>query len=105
MALQHSGAIEIRNGIIYTGLSHVLAPHEETSRTGFCAEFTAHAFTTLQACSLSLSSLSQHAMRPSRDYGGCSVLRRYFAQLHLLRARFPPDTGQLPIDFVWWVGM
>ena len=55
--------------------------------------------------SLFLSSLSQHAMRPSRDYGGCSVLRRYFAQLHLLRARFPPDTGQLPIDFVWWVRM
>ena len=45
----------------------------------------------------------QLALRPSRDYNGCSVLRRYFAQLHLLRARFPPETiGQLPIDFAWW---
>ena len=43
-------------------------------------------------------------MRPSRDYNGISTLRRYFAQLHLLRARFPPETiGQLPIDFVWYV--
>ena len=83
----------------------MLVLHEETSKAGFCTEFTTREFATLQACSLSLSSLSQHAMRPSRDYGGCSVLRRYFAQLHLLRARFPPDTGQLPIDFVWWVGM
>jgi hypothetical protein len=44
----------------------------------------------------------QLALRPSRDYNGCSVLRRYFAQLHLLRARFPPEAiGQLPIDFAW----
>ena len=48
-------------------------------------------------------SILQLALRPSRDYNGCSVLRRYFAQLHLLRARFPPETiGQLPIDFAWW---
>jgi tyrosine-protein phosphatase non-receptor type 23 len=41
-------------------------------------------------------------MRPTKDYNGCSVLRRYFAQLHLLRARFPPETlGQIPVDFAW----
>lgn len=43
-------------------------------------------------------------MKPSRDYNGISILRRYFAQLHLLRARFPTETiGQLPIDFAWYV--
>lgn len=53
-----------------------------------------------EVCSASCS--MQLALRPSRDYNGCSVLRRYFAQLHLLRARFPPETiGHLPIDFVW----
>ena len=42
-------------------------------------------------------------MKPSRDYNGISILRRYFAQLHLLRARFPTETiGHLPIDFVWY---
>ena len=47
----------------------------------------------------------QHSTKPTRDYNGCSVLRRYFAQLHLLRARFPPETvGQIPVDFAWWVG-
>ena len=47
---------------------------------------------------------SQHSMKPTRDYNGCSVLRRYFAQLHLLRARFPPETvGQIPVDFAWSV--
>ena len=46
--------------------------------------------------------LFQHSMRPTKDYNGCSVLRRYFAQLHLLRARFPPETlGQIPVDFAW----
>lgn len=51
---------------------------------------------------LSSAAFLQLALRPSRDYNGCSVLRRYFAQLHLLRARFPPETiGQLPIDFAW----
>ncbi|XP_065886518.1 tyrosine-protein phosphatase non-receptor type 23-like isoform X2 [Dysidea avara] len=39
----------------------------------------------------------------TKDYAGCSTLRKYFAQLHLLSARFPKDMigGVIPLEFKW----
>jgi tyrosine-protein phosphatase non-receptor type 23 len=49
-----------------------------------------------------LEQLRESALKPTRDYTGCNILRRYYAQIHLLKSRFPVEAvGPLPIDFSW----
>lgn len=48
-------------------------------------------------CQTSLSlyvSVSQSAVNVTRDFEGCSTLRKYFGQLHYLQSRVPMGTGQ-----------
>jgi tyrosine-protein phosphatase non-receptor type 23 len=74
----------------FLGLKPLIGAHYEENPDTFSDEIR------------QLDQLREHSTKPTRDYNGCSVLRRYFAQLHLLRARFPPETvGQIPVDFAW----
>lgn len=40
------------------------------------------------------ASSSQSAVNVTRDFEGCSTLRKYFGQLHYLQSRVPMGTGQ-----------
>lgn len=40
-----------------------------------------------------LESLRAAASRPSMDYNGCSLLKKYFCQLHFLQNRFTFEEG------------
>ncbi|XP_014669831.1 PREDICTED: tyrosine-protein phosphatase non-receptor type 23-like, partial [Priapulus caudatus] len=49
-----------------------------------------------------LEQLRQNAIKASKDFMGCSVLKRYFAQLHLLQSRFPmSEGGAAAVNFTW----
>ncbi|XP_019849415.1 PREDICTED: tyrosine-protein phosphatase non-receptor type 23-like isoform X1 [Amphimedon queenslandica] len=49
-----------------------------------------------------LEQLRDASLKVSKDHNGCTLLRRYYAQLHLLRARFPQEAaGIIPIHFSW----
>nr|XP_057909287.1 tyrosine-protein phosphatase non-receptor type 23 isoform X1 [Doryrhamphus excisus]XP_057909288.1 tyrosine-protein phosphatase non-receptor type 23 isoform X2 [Doryrhamphus excisus] len=41
-----------------------------------------------------LETLRQNAVNVTRDFEGCSTLRKYFGQLHYLQSRVPMATGQ-----------
>ncbi|KAM9309959.1 tyrosine-protein phosphatase non-receptor type 23-like [Pholidichthys leucotaenia] len=41
-----------------------------------------------------LASVSQSAVNVTRDFEGCSTLRKYFGQLHYLQSRVPMGAGQ-----------
>lgn len=50
-----------------------------------------------------LEGLRAVAVRPAKDVTGCSVLKRYYAQLHALQGRFPMEKGQpMAISFTWY---
>ncbi|KAK9510379.1 hypothetical protein O3M35_005178 [Rhynocoris fuscipes] len=49
-----------------------------------------------------LEALRANAVRPVKDVTGCSVLKRYFCQLHFLQSRFPMGKGgAAAISFAW----
>ncbi|XP_014253355.1 tyrosine-protein phosphatase non-receptor type 23 [Cimex lectularius] len=49
-----------------------------------------------------LESLRATAVRPVKDVAGCSVLKKYFCQLHFLQSRFPMGKeGKAAINFSW----
>lgn len=49
-----------------------------------------------------LERLRTLASAPTRDYAGCSLLRRYYAQLHFLQSRFPMlEGGAAAVTFSW----
>uniref|UniRef100_T1HD61 BRO1 domain-containing protein n=1 Tax=Rhodnius prolixus TaxID=13249 RepID=T1HD61_RHOPR len=49
-----------------------------------------------------LETLRANAVRPVKDVTGCSVLKKYFCQLHFLQSRFPMGKdGAAAITFTW----
>lgn len=49
-----------------------------------------------------LESLRAMAVRPATDVTGCSVLKRYYCQLHFLQSRFPMSKdGASAVTFTW----
>lgn len=49
-----------------------------------------------------LESLRAMAVRPATDVTGCSVLKRYYCQLHFLQSRFPMSKdGVSAVTFTW----
>ena len=39
----------------------------------------------------------------SRDFTGCSTLKKYYSQLHFLQSRFPmKEDGDAAISFTWY---
>ncbi|XP_048579167.1 tyrosine-protein phosphatase non-receptor type 23 isoform X2 [Nematostella vectensis] len=54
-----------------------------------------------QECS-QIEQLRAACLHPSKDHSGCSILRRYFAQLQFLQSRFPmAEGGAIPVQFTW----
>ncbi|KAM9806775.1 tyrosine-protein phosphatase non-receptor type 23 isoform 2-T2 [Syngnathus typhle] len=49
-----------------------------------------------------LESLRQSAVNVTRDFEGCSTLRKYFGQLHYLQSRVPMATGQEAAVAISW---
>ena len=48
--------------------------------------------------------LSQAAIQVSRDFMGCTTLKKYYAQLQYLQGRFPmQEEGEAAIAFTWFV--
>ncbi|GFT54198.1 tyrosine-protein phosphatase non-receptor type 23 [Nephila pilipes] len=49
-----------------------------------------------------LETLRQNAIKPPMDFTGCSILKRYYSQLHKLQSRFPmTDDGPACVPFMW----
>ncbi|XP_070570355.1 tyrosine-protein phosphatase non-receptor type 23-like [Ptychodera flava] len=49
-----------------------------------------------------LDQLRVNAVNATRDFNGCSTLRKYYGQLHLLQSRFPMgEGGAIVIPFTW----
>lgn len=49
-----------------------------------------------------LEALRATAMRPVLDSSGCSVLKKYYCQLHFLQSRFPMGKdGAAAVNFTW----
>ncbi|XP_061674793.1 tyrosine-protein phosphatase non-receptor type 23 [Syngnathoides biaculeatus] len=49
-----------------------------------------------------LDTLRQSAVNVTRDFEGCSTLRKYFGQLHYLQSRVPMATGQEAAVSISW---
>ncbi|XP_057690081.1 tyrosine-protein phosphatase non-receptor type 23 isoform X2 [Corythoichthys intestinalis] len=49
-----------------------------------------------------LETLRQSAVNVTRDFEGCSTLRKYFGQLHYLQSRVPMATGQEAAVSISW---
>ncbi|XP_051922422.1 tyrosine-protein phosphatase non-receptor type 23 [Hippocampus zosterae] len=49
-----------------------------------------------------LETLRQSAVNVTRDFEGCSTLRKYFGQLHYLQSRIPMTTGQEAAVSISW---
>ncbi len=49
-----------------------------------------------------LESLRASAVHVSKDYSGCSTLKKYFCQLNFLKSRFPMnEEGSCAVSFSW----
>ncbi|XP_055953488.1 tyrosine-protein phosphatase non-receptor type 23-like [Argiope bruennichi] len=49
-----------------------------------------------------LETLRQNAIKAPMDFTGCSILKRYYSQLHKLQSRFPMiDDGPACVPFMW----
>ncbi|GFY45174.1 tyrosine-protein phosphatase non-receptor type 23 [Trichonephila inaurata madagascariensis] len=49
-----------------------------------------------------LETLRQNAIKAPMDFTGCSILKRYYSQLHKLQNRFPmTDDGPACVPFMW----
>ncbi|CAL1279998.1 unnamed protein product [Larinioides sclopetarius] len=49
-----------------------------------------------------LETLRQNAIKAPMDFTGCSILKRYYSQLHKLQSRFPmTDDGPACVPFMW----
>ncbi|GIY93435.1 tyrosine-protein phosphatase non-receptor type 23 [Caerostris extrusa] len=46
--------------------------------------------------------LRKNAIKAPMDFTGCSILKRYYSQLHKLGSRFPmTDDGPACVPFMW----
>lgn len=51
-----------------------------------------------------LEGLRASAIHASRDFTGCSTLKKYYCQLHYLLSRFPlNENSSIAVTFNWWV--
>lgn len=49
-----------------------------------------------------IENLRAAAVRPPVNVNGCSILKRYYCQLHFLQSRFPMGKdGPAAVNFVW----
>lgn len=76
-------------GTSFVGLKRYIAECYQEDPESYTKEV--YALETLRNC----------AMRPSKDVNGCSILKRYYCQLHSLISRFPNLSDKNLFTFIW----